>query len=180
MPRVVTASRARLRSRASPSLQGFERIARLRSRASRTGKPPVARTSGSSGRVSGSGPRPRPVWTSPTARTSASVRPRGSKRRPTVRGFFVSAATSGAPSDSSQSSESSSRSTISRWSRGSPFGHSRRKSASEGYRQMTPLDSSIEPPGRSPFSSTVAATPSSRARAAAHRPAMPAPATTIS
>src|SRR5947207_15445635 len=45
---------------------------------------------------------------------------------------------------------------------------------------MTPLDSSIEPPGRSPFSSTVGAAPSSRARAAAHNPAMPAPATITS
>src|SRR5436189_4919640 len=45
---------------------------------------------------------------------------------------------------------------------------------------MTPLDSSIEPPGRSPFSSTVGEAPSSRARAAAHNPAMPAPATITS
>src|SRR6185437_2756838 len=41
---------------------------------------------------------------------------------------------------------------------------------------MTPLESSIEPPGRAPFSSTVGKAPSSRARAAAHNPAIPAPA----
>src|SRR5438105_15654517 len=41
---------------------------------------------------------------------------------------------------------------------------------------MTPLESSIEPPGRLPFSSTTGASPSSLARAAATSPAMPAPA----
>src|SRR4029078_11560052 len=41
---------------------------------------------------------------------------------------------------------------------------------------MTPLESSIEPPVRVPFSCTVGKAPSSRARAAAHNPAIPAPA----
>ena len=41
---------------------------------------------------------------------------------------------------------------------------------------MTPLESSIEPFGRVLFSSTVGKAPSSRARAAAHNPAIPAPA----
>ena len=41
---------------------------------------------------------------------------------------------------------------------------------------MTPLESSIEPPARVPFSISVGASPSSRARAAHTSPAMPAPA----
>src|SRR5919204_2318449 len=45
---------------------------------------------------------------------------------------------------------------------------------------MTQLERSIEPPTRSPFSSTTGRAPSSRARAAAQSPAMPAPATTSS
>jgi len=48
------------------------------------------------------------------------------------------------------------------------------------WRHTNPLESSIEPPGRSPFSSTTTSAPSSRARAAAHSPAIPAPATTRS
>ena len=44
---------------------------------------------------------------------------------------------------------------------------------------MTPLERSIEPPGREPFSSTIGEPPSSRARAAAHRPAIPPPAMSI-
>src|SRR5439155_2238882 len=40
---------------------------------------------------------------------------------------------------------------------------------------MTQLDSSIEPPARDPFSYTAGSAPSSRARAAAQSPAMPAP-----
>src|SRR5690348_2132952 len=39
-----------------------------------------------------------------------------------------------------------------------------------------PLERSIEPPAREPFSSTAGSAPSSRARAAAHSPANPAPA----
>jgi hypothetical protein len=42
-------------------------------------------------------------------------------------------------------------------------------------RQITQLDSSMEPPTRVPFSSTTGSTPSSRRRAAATRPAIPAP-----
>src|SRR5215204_4707507 len=45
---------------------------------------------------------------------------------------------------------------------------------------MTPLESRIEPPGRSSFSNTTVLAPSRRASAAATRPAMPAPATTRS
>jgi hypothetical protein len=41
---------------------------------------------------------------------------------------------------------------------------------------MTQLDSSIDPPGRVPFSYTIGVAPSSRARAAAESPAIPAPA----
>ncbi len=41
---------------------------------------------------------------------------------------------------------------------------------------MTPLESSIDPPVRVPFSINVGERPSSRARAAHTSPAMPAPA----
>src|SRR5438105_12851300 len=45
---------------------------------------------------------------------------------------------------------------------------------------MTQLESSIEPPGRVPFSISLGWSPSSRARAAATSPAMPAPAMSTS
>src|SRR6186997_1726508 len=45
---------------------------------------------------------------------------------------------------------------------------------------MTQLERYIDPPGRSPFSWTTMPAPSSRARTAAARPAIPAPATTRS
>ena len=63
-------------------------------------------------------------------------------------------------------------------STGSPAGHSCRNSSALRCLQITPLESSIDPPARSPFSRTSGAAPSSRARAAATRPAIPAPATT--
>src|SRR5437762_2197994 len=44
---------------------------------------------------------------------------------------------------------------------------------------MTQLERSIDPPGREPFSNTCADPPSSRSRAAAQRPAIPAPAMTM-
>ena len=42
---------------------------------------------------------------------------------------------------------SSSRSKTSRWSAGSPSGHSERKSSKRSWRQTNPLDSRIDPPG---------------------------------
>ena len=72
------------------------------------------------------------------------------------------------------------RSWTRRWSTGSPPGHSRRKSSRSRCRQTTPLESSIEPPGRSPFSRTSTRAPRAAASAAATSPAIPAPATTRS
>ena len=118
----------------------------------------AARASPRSRPSRGSRRRPRPASAgsgvssriSPARRTSASVSRRGSNRVPIVRGFPVSRRTGAAPTDSSQARPSSSRSTISAWSAGSPDGHSARKSASDRWRQTTPLERSIEPPGRSP------------------------------
>ena len=169
MPPETPAPRATAHANPSPSLHGLARSSRPRSRAKRPANPPVARI-----RASGN---TWPSRTSPAARTSASVSPAVSKRQPTVRGFPVSRSSTGAPRASSQASASSSPSTTRACRAGSPAGHSARNSSSERCRQTTPLDSSIEPPARSPFSWTTASTPSSRARAAATRPARPAPAT---
>ena len=64
-----------------------------------------------------------------------------------------------------------------RWSAGSPAGHSARKRSKSRWRQITPLDRSMLPPARSPFSRSSTRAPSSAACAAAARPPIPAPAT---
>src|ERR687897_248603 len=157
-----------------------------RSRPRLAANPPVARISGTppgaspSGSSSSTPPgEPLRAWP-PAASTSARVRPSGSKRTPVVSGFPVSRAVTETPSDSSQSMSPSKRSNSRRWRRSSPSGHSSRKLPNSRCRQMTPLDSSIEPPGRSSFSRTSGCAPRLRASAAATRPAIPAPATTRS
>src|SRR6266540_45746 len=173
MPSVSAAPRACASDSPSPSLHGAARRSSPRSRASLAPNPPVARTTGSASKAtSGS-----PSRTAPATRTSACVRLRGSKRLPFVRGFPVWRSTTDAPSRSSHSSDSSSRSNTSRCSSSSPPGHSARNSSSVRWRQIIPLESSIDPPGRSPFSSKTAGTPSSRRRVAATSPPIPAPAT---
>src|SRR5215467_14287516 len=82
-----------------------------------------------------------------------------------------------APSDSSQRSESSSPPQISRCSSSSPPGHSARNPSHSRCRHTTQEERSIEPPAREPFSTTRGSCPSWRRRAAATRPAIPAPAT---
>ena len=134
-------------------------------------KPPVASTSGASSGSSRSGLESR---SSPAASaTSARVRRSGSKRMPVVSSLPVSRATTGAPSDSSQVRSPSTRSNSSRCSSGSPPGHSARKRSNSRWRQTTPLDRRIDPPGRSSFSNTTGVAPRRRASAAATRPAMP-------
>src|SRR3989304_3208366 len=59
-------------------------------------------------------------------------------------------------------------------------GHPPGRPPPSGEPQTTPLERSIDPPGRSPFSWTTTEAPSSVARAAAARPPKPAPATTSS
>ena len=135
---------------------------------SEAANPPVARITGPSG-----------ICDTPkrTSRASSSVSPRGSKRFPTVLGLPVSSQTTGAPSETSHAIASSSRSQTIRCSVSSPSGHSRRKSSHSRWRQTTQDESSIEPPARVPFSVCSTSQPSSRRRAAATRPAIPAPAT---
>ena len=112
-----------------------------------------------------------PTSTARTCRVSVSACV--SKRRPTVSGLPVSRASTDAPSDSSQSSASSSRSHTSVCSAGSPRGQSRRNASSSRWRQITPLESSIDPPERVPRSSTRTSRPSCRSRAGGDEPRHP-------
>ena len=54
--------------------------------------------------------------------------------------------------------------------RGVAAGHSLRNASQSRWRQITPLESSMEPPARSPFSSSSTSAPRARASAAAARP----------
>ena len=92
-------------------------------------KPPVASTSG----LAACRRRRAETQTSPARATSASVSPRGSKRRPTVSGLPVSRPDHRrAQRPRASRAPSSSRSKTSRWSSGSPPGHSARNSSKTG------------------------------------------------
>ena len=142
-----------------------------RSRATRAGKPPVARTSGSASsettRATERGsPRAPKRWSARRGR-SAARSCAGCRCPPTTGGRR------GAPSHASQSS---SRSQINRWRRSRRSGTRLGTRSKRRCRQTTQLERSIEPPARSPFSYSVASSAELAGRAAATSPAIPAPA----
>ena len=108
-------------------------------------KPPVAR-------IVGLRLRSPPRRTSPASarRASRSGRADRSACR-SVRGLPVSCSTTGAPSDSSHAMPVVELLPDDALQRSSPAGHSARKSSHSRKRQMTQLDSSIEPPGTRSF-----------------------------
>ena len=132
-------------------------------------KPPVASTTGTpaGSSASGSPSRTSRPPRAPAPRSAARV----SNRAPVVRGLPVSRCSGRAPSDSSQARSASRRSNTVRCSSGSPPGHSARKRSKSRWRQITPLESSIEPPARSPFSRST--TRRRAARPARRRPGRP-------
>ena len=171
----------RARARASETVAGRPRV---RAQPQRRRRRDVARdelrTTPRNRRCRGSAARrrarPHRARRSPA---SASTSPRGSNRLPIVRGLPVSSHTTGAPRATSH---------VDRIVEPLPdeplqplvaAGHSRGTSSNSRWRKITHDESSIEPPARVPFSRTTTARPSSRSRAAATSPAMPAPATEI-
>ncbi len=130
----------------APSLHGFARSSR----------PSLfrERLAQAAGREHESARRRRPAAASRARRRARAARSARAGRTAcrSCAGSAVSSQTGSAPSETSQSSASSSRSQMSRWSASSPAGHSARKSSHSTWRQMTQLESSIEPPGRVPFS----------------------------
>ena len=188
------ASHGRRTPRASPAVSASARqrevepvslAPRVRRGWAARAREPAARGTLPSPERAGRPVRPRPgvrrldmseMDSRPPARPASRSSARVSKRLPIVRGLPVSCSRTGAPSDSSHCDG-----LVELLDDQSPAARGRRRGTRHGssrasrWRQMTPLERSIEPPGRSPFSRTSGSAPSSRARAAATRPAMPAP-----